>query len=187
MPQAFGMKHWKVVLSQMENGGDYINQLFFGQSRVSQSWRAETLVKARAKLEIGIIWANVGRRALGESSYMADCSATEVAKRVTSTHTLCISDDVAANDVAVGQLVSTLKAFRDGDTPIVPSAVDPYFAVGNRSKARKLVSREYDSVMMIMAKSYDYETAKELAGALVVKHDLSGRQLQKSHSIHQHK
>jgi hypothetical protein len=46
--------------------------------------------------------------------------------------------------------------------------VDPYFAVGNLSKARKLVSREYDSVMMIMAKSYDYETAKELAAALVV-------------------
>jgi hypothetical protein len=43
VPQAFGMKHWKVVLSQMENGGDYINHLFFGQSRVSQSWRAATL------------------------------------------------------------------------------------------------------------------------------------------------
>jgi hypothetical protein len=65
-------------------------------------------------------------------------------------HTLFISDDVAVNDVAVGQVVSTLEAFRDSDTPIIPSAVDPYFAVGNRSKAQKLVSREYDSVMMII-------------------------------------
>ncbi len=111
VPKAFGMEHWILLLSQMENGGDYINQLFFGQSRVSQSWKAETLVKARAKLEIGIIQANVGGRALGESSYMAARSATEVAKRVTSTHTLCISDDVAANDVAAGQLVLTLQAF----------------------------------------------------------------------------
>jgi hypothetical protein len=79
---------------------------------------------------------------------MAVRSANEVAKRVTSTHTLHISDDVAVNDVAVGQVVSTLEAFRDSDKPIIPSAVDPYFAVGNRSKAQKLVSREYDSVMM---------------------------------------
>ena len=107
-----------------------------------------------------------GGRALGDSA--AACSAIEADKRVTYSHTLHISDDVAVNDVAVGQLVSTLKAFRDGDTPIITSAVDPYFAVGNLSKARKLVSREYDSVMMIMAKSYDYETAKEFAAALVV-------------------
>ena len=145
-----GTEHWKELLSKMENVGDYTNQLFFGQSRVSQSWRAETLVKARAKLEIGIIRVKEGGRALGESSAMAARSANEVAKRVTSTLTLHISDDVAVNDVAVGQVVSTLEAFRDSDTPIIPSAVDPYFAVGNRSKAQKLVSREYDSVMMII-------------------------------------
>ncbi len=62
MPYAFGMEHWKELLSQMKNVDDYTNQLFFGQSRVSQSWRAETLVKARAKLEIGIIRANEGGR-----------------------------------------------------------------------------------------------------------------------------
>ena len=134
----------------MVNVGDYTNHLLFGQSRVSQKWRAKTIAKARAKLGIEIIRANVGRRALGESSAIAARSAIEVAKRVTSTHTLRISDDVAANDVAVGQVVSTLEAFRGSDTPIVPSAVDPYFAVGNRSKAQKLVSREYDSVMMII-------------------------------------
>ena len=145
-----GTEHWKELLSKMENVGDYTNQLFFGQSRVSQSLRAETLVKARVKLEIGIIRVKEGGRALGESSAMAARSANEVAKRVTSTHTLHISDDVAVNDVAVGQVVSTLEAFRDSDTPIIPSAVDPYFAVGNRSKAQKLVSREYDSVMMII-------------------------------------
>jgi hypothetical protein len=150
VPSAFGTEHWKELLSKMENVGDYTNQLFFGQSRVSQSWRAETLVKARAKLEIGIIRVKEGGWALGESSAMAVRSANEVAKKITSTHTLHISDDVAVNDVAVGQLVSTLEAFQDSDTPIIPSAVDPYFAVGNRSKAQKLVSREYDSVMMII-------------------------------------
>jgi hypothetical protein len=51
--------------------------------------------------------------------------------------------------------------------------VDPYFAVGNRSKARNLVIYDYDSAMKIMAKSYDYETAKKLAAELKVKHDLS--------------
>ena len=95
----------------MKNDGDYNNQLFFGQSRVSQGWRSETLSKARVKLEIGIIQPKEGRRALGESSYMAARSAIEVAKRVTSTHSLCISDDAAANDVAGGQVVSTLEAF----------------------------------------------------------------------------
>jgi hypothetical protein len=113
------MEHWKELLSQMKNVDNYTNQLFFGQSRVSQSRRAKTLVKARGKLEIGIIRANEGGRALRESSSLAARSAVEVAKRVTYTHTLCISDDVAANDVAVGQLVSTLLvAFRGGNTPI---------------------------------------------------------------------
>jgi len=51
--------------------------------------------------------------------------------------------------------------------------VDPHFAVGNRSKAQKLVSCEYDSVMMNMDTSYDYETAKKLAAALAAKYDLS--------------
>jgi hypothetical protein len=102
----------------MKNVDNYTNQLFFGQSRVSQSRRAKTLVKARGKLEIGIIRANEGGRALRESSSLAARSAVEVAKRVTYTHTLCISDDVAANDVAVGQLVSTLLvAFRGGNSP----------------------------------------------------------------------
>jgi hypothetical protein len=36
---------------------------------------SETLSKARAKLEIGIIQPKEGRRALGESSYMATHSA----------------------------------------------------------------------------------------------------------------
>jgi hypothetical protein len=31
---AFGTEHWKVLLSQMENGGDYTHQLFFGWSSV---------------------------------------------------------------------------------------------------------------------------------------------------------
>jgi hypothetical protein len=43
----------------------------------------------------------------------------------------------------------------------------------NHSKARNLVIRDYDSAMMIMAKSYDYETAKKLAAKLKDKHDLS--------------
>ena len=97
--------------------------MFFGQSRDSQRWRAQTLVKARAKLEIGIIKPNVGRWALGETTSKAARSAIEVAKRVTSTHTLRISDNVAANDVAVGQVVSTLEAFRGGVTSIIPSSL----------------------------------------------------------------
>ena len=101
---------------------------------------------------------------------MAACSAIEVAKRVTSTHALRISDDVAANDVAVGQVVSTLEAFRGGVTPIIPSSLTFYFADGNPSKARNLVIRDYDSVMMIMATSYDYETVKKLSAELVDKH-----------------
>jgi len=170
---AFGPEHWKVLLSQMENGGDYTNQLFFGQSRFSQKWRGETLANARAKLGIGIIRAKVGGRALGETTANSDRYPIEVAKRVTSAHTLCLSDDVAANDVAVGQVVSTLEAFRDGVTPIIPSSLTSYFAVGNPSKARNLVICDYDSAMMIMAKSYDYETAKNLAAELKEKHALS--------------
>jgi hypothetical protein len=48
-----------------------------------------------------------------------------------------------------------------------------YFAVGNQSKARNLVIRDYDSAMKIMATSYDYETEKKLAMELRVKYDLS--------------
>ena len=88
-----------------------------------------TINKARAKLGIGIIQPNVGGRALGETTADSARSAIEVAKRVTSTHTLCISYDVAANDVAVGQLVSTLEAFRGGVTPIIPSVLTSNFAV----------------------------------------------------------
>jgi hypothetical protein len=103
VPHAFGTK--------MENDGNYTNQLFFGRSKVCRNWRNETLSQARAKLEIGIIQVKKGGRALGESSAVAARTAIEVAKRVTSTHTLCISDDVSANDVAVGQLVLPLEAF----------------------------------------------------------------------------
>jgi hypothetical protein len=173
VPYVFGTEHWKELLFQMENVGNYTNQLFFGPSRVSQNWRSNTVSKARAKLEIGIIQVNKGGKALGESSSLAARSAIEISKRVTSTHTLRISDDVAANDVAVGQVVSTLEAFRGGVTPIIPSVLTSYFAFGNPSKAQKLVSREYDIVMMNMATSYDYETAKELAAVLLDKHDLS--------------
>jgi hypothetical protein len=49
-----------------------------------------------------------------------------------------------------------------------------YIAVGNQSKARILVIRDYDSTMMIMAKSYDYGTAKKLAAELKDKHNLYG-------------
>ena len=133
----------------MENVGNYTNQLFFGPSRVSQNWRSNTVSKARAKLEIGIIQVNKGGRALGESSSLASRSAIEISKRVTSTHTLHISDDVAANDVAVGQVVLTLKAFRGSVTPIIPSVLTSYFAFGNRSKAQKLVSRECVCVNLV--------------------------------------
>jgi hypothetical protein len=170
---AFGPEHWKVLISQIKNVGNYTNQLFFGQSRVSQNWRAATLGKAQAKLEIGIIQVHVGGGALGETTAKIASSAIEVAKKATSTHTLHLSDDDAVNDVAVGLLVSTLVALRGGNTPIIPSAVDPYFAVGNRSKARNLIFREYDRAMMIMAKSYDNETAKKLAAELKEKHNLS--------------
>ena len=169
----FGTEHWKVLLSQMENDGDYTNQLFFGRSEVCRNWRSQTFLKARAKLGIGIIQAKEGGMALGETTSVAARSAIEVAKRVTSTHTLRISDGVAANDVAVGQVVLTLEAFRGGVAPIIPSSLTSYFAVGNPSKARNLVICDYDSAMKIMAKSYDYETVKKLAAELKDKHDLS--------------
>jgi hypothetical protein len=51
----------------------------------------------------------------------------------------------------------------------------PYFAVGDPNKARNLVTRDYDSAMMIMEMSYDYESAKKLAAELKEKHDLSGK------------
>ena len=47
VPKAFGPEHWKELISQMKKDGYYTNQLFVDQSRVSQSWRGETLVKAR--------------------------------------------------------------------------------------------------------------------------------------------
>ena len=100
-----------MLLSQMVNVGNYTNQLFFGQSIVSRRWRDYTLLKARVRLEIGIIRPNAGGRALGEITANSACSAIEVSKRVTSTHTLHISDDVAVNDVAVSQVVSRLEAF----------------------------------------------------------------------------
>ena len=49
--------------------------------------------------------------------------------------------------------------------------MDTYFAVGNLSKARNLVIHDYDSAMMIMTTSYDYETEKRTE-ELRVKHDL---------------
>jgi hypothetical protein len=98
-PHAFGMEHWKEILSKMENVGNYTNQLFFGKSRVSQDWRSQTLLKAWAKLGIGSIMVKEGGRALGETPYLAARSAIEIAKRVTYSHTLHISDDVEVNDV----------------------------------------------------------------------------------------
>jgi hypothetical protein len=68
----------------------------------------------------------------------------------------------------------TLEAIRGGVTSIIPSVLTSYFSVGNQSKARNLVIRDYYSVMMIMAKSYDYETAKKLAAELKDNHNLSG-------------
>ena len=49
VPNAFGTEHWKELLSKMENVGDYTKHLFFGQSILSRNWRAQTLLKARAK------------------------------------------------------------------------------------------------------------------------------------------
>jgi hypothetical protein len=71
------MEHWKVLLPQMKNGGDYTNQLFFGESRVSQRWRDYTLVKARAKLGIGIIQVHEGEGALGETSILKSGSTMD--------------------------------------------------------------------------------------------------------------
>ena len=44
-------------------------------------------------------------------------------KRVTSTHTLRISDDDSDNNVAIGKVILTLEALRGGDEPIIPSAL----------------------------------------------------------------
>ena len=52
VPYAFGTEHWKKLLSQMENVGNFTYQLFFGLFKVSLNWRSETLFKAWAKLEI---------------------------------------------------------------------------------------------------------------------------------------
>ena len=46
---AFGTKHWKVLLSQMENDDNYTNQLFFGRSKVCRNWRSQTLLEAGAQ------------------------------------------------------------------------------------------------------------------------------------------
>jgi hypothetical protein len=48
MPQAFGMEHWKELLSQMVNVGNFTNQLFFCQSRDSRRWRENTLGMVQA-------------------------------------------------------------------------------------------------------------------------------------------
>jgi negative regulator of replication initiation len=74
-------------------------------------------------MEIGIIAVKKGGRALGESSAWAATSAIEVAKIVTCTHTLCLSDDDAENNVAMGQFISILKALRGGKNPVIPSAL----------------------------------------------------------------
>ena len=107
----------------MENVDKYTKRLFFDKSKDCKDWRSNTLLKTRVKLGIGTIQVKEGGRALGETTSKATRFAIEVAKRVTSTHTLRISDDVAANDVAVGQVVSTLEALRGGDEPIIPSAL----------------------------------------------------------------
>jgi hypothetical protein len=80
VPKAFGMEHWKVLCSQIKNVCNYTNQLFFGQSIVSRNWRFQTLINARAKLEIGIIQVKESGMSLGESSSLAARSAIEVAK-----------------------------------------------------------------------------------------------------------
>jgi hypothetical protein len=61
-------------------------------------------------MDLGIIQVKKGGRAIGESTAHSATSAIEVAKRVTYTHTLRLSDDEADNNVAVGQVISILKA-----------------------------------------------------------------------------
>jgi hypothetical protein len=99
-------------------------------------------------MEIGIIGVKKGGRALGESSAWAATSAIEVAKRVTYTHTLRLSDDDADYNVAMGQVISILEALRGGKNPIIPSALTAYFAVGNLNKAWNIVTRDYDSASL---------------------------------------
>jgi hypothetical protein len=157
----------------MENVDKYTKRLFFDKSKDCKDWRSKTLSKAREKLEIGIIRAIKGGRAIGESSAWTATSAIEVAKRVTSTHTLRISDDDADNNVAIGKVISTLEALRGGDEPIIPSALTAYFAVGDLNKAWNLAICDYDSAMMIATKSYDYESAVGFAAEYIKKHGLS--------------
>ena len=173
VPRAFGTEHWKTLLSQMKNGGEYTERFFFDQSEDCKLWRKHTLSKARKNLEIGIILVMKGGRALGESSANAATSAIEVAKRVTYTHTLCLSDDDADNNVAIGKVISTLEDLRGGVTPIIPAALTDYFAVDDLNKARNLVTSDYDSTMKFATKSYGYETAKKMAAELKEKHGLS--------------
>ena len=111
------------LISQMENVDKYTKWLFFDKSNYCIHWRNKTLTKAREKMEIGIIAVKKGGRALGESSAWAATSAIEVAKIVTCTHTLCLSDDDAENNVAMGQFISILKALRGGKNPVIPSAL----------------------------------------------------------------
>jgi len=61
---AFGPEHWKVLISQMKNDGDYTNHLFFGQSIVSRRLRD---YPCKGSGKVGFIRPNVGRRALGET------------------------------------------------------------------------------------------------------------------------
>ena len=115
-------KHWGKLISQMENVDKYTKWLFFDKSNYCKHWRNK-LTKAQKIMEIGIIGVKKGGRALGESSAWAATSAIEVAKRVTCTHTLCLSDDDAENNVAMGQVISILEALRGGKNPIIPSAL----------------------------------------------------------------
>jgi hypothetical protein len=149
-----------------------IEHLVFDNSNDCIQWRVKTLIKARENLEIGIIKVNKSRRALGEPNAQSATSAIEVAKKFTYTHTLRYSDDDSDNNVEIGKVISILKAFRGGK----PSALTPYFAVGDPNKGRRnLNTRDYDSAMMIMETGYDYESVKKLAAELKEKYGLSGK------------
>ena len=65
----------------MENVDKYTKRLFFDKSKDCKDWRSKTLSKAREKLEIGIIRAIKGGRAIGESSAWTATSAIEVGKK----------------------------------------------------------------------------------------------------------
>jgi hypothetical protein len=135
-------KHWGKLISQMENVDKYTKWLFFDKSNYCKHWRNK-LTKAQKIMEIGIIGVKKGGRALGESSAWAATSAIEVAKRVTYTHTLRLSDDDADYNVAMGQVISILEALRGGKNLIIPSALTAYFVVGNLNKA-------WNMLLMIM-------------------------------------